>query len=414
MNRTEIINYLIDIRNYKQYLEIGVQNESQNFAQIRCAHKVGVDPRPVTTFQGISDAFFAQNKEEFDLVFIDGLHTEEQVIKDVENALKCLKNNGVIILHDCMPPDAWHQREPENFNEGEEWNGTVWKAALRIFNQTAYRCTLLDTDWGCGLIDTAKSQAPIGRELPELLNYEQHYTWLLAYKKSVAAYLRDQVKVFYHLACMGNWQEVFREQMLQLQQSGFEEIDLTILGTEEQLQTVDLICQELHLKTNIIFQDPELTLFERLAIFAIEKYAQQNEGFVLYLHSKGVSDPNSLIKTNWRQLMMRELVEKWADCLLKLPYYDIIGVDWRDAPPHFSGNFWYAKTNYLRKLKDFKQFYEDSHVRFLDPFDSKRLSCEFWIGSSNEIPHVLSLVCRNVDFYNCTDDFWESENYTTN
>ena len=33
---------------------------------------------------------------------------EEQVAKDIKNALATL-NTGVIILRDCMPPDAWQE-----------------------------------------------------------------------------------------------------------------------------------------------------------------------------------------------------------------------------------------------------------------------------------------------------------------
>src|SRR5215213_406249 len=197
MNRTELINYLIHQRKAKRYLEIGVHDERENFAHICCAHKVGVDTRPVSTFQGTSDQFFARNQETFDLIFIDGFHTEEQTLRDIQNSYRCLASGGIVVIHDCMPPDAWHQRGPEEYREGENWNGTVWKAVLRIFNQTHYKCTLLDMDWGCGLIDTASTQHPTGRELPEELNYDEHYRLLLEYRTSVAAFLREQVKVFY-------------------------------------------------------------------------------------------------------------------------------------------------------------------------------------------------------------------------
>ena len=43
------------------------------------------------------------NKESFDCVFIDGLHTYNQVKKDIHNSLKYLNINGIIMLHDCLP-----------------------------------------------------------------------------------------------------------------------------------------------------------------------------------------------------------------------------------------------------------------------------------------------------------------------
>lgn len=409
MNRTELINYLLHQRQGKRYLEIGVHDERENFAHIRCARKVGVDTRPVSTFEGTSDQFFAQNQESFDLIFIDGFHTEEQALRDIFNSYRCLATGGMIVLHDCMPPDAWHQRGPEEYREGENWNGTVWKAALRIFNQTHHKCTLLDMDWGCGLIDTAQSQRPVGRELPDELNYEEHYGWLLEYKMSVAAYLRNHVKVFYHLACIGDWREVFPEQMLQLQRNGFRELELTVLGTQEDLQTARSICDRLNLCARIVFHAQELTHFEKPALLAIEEYARQNEAYVLYLHSKGVSSPGNEMKVKWRRLMMRELVDNWEHCVEQLLYYDVVGVNWRDMPPisHFSGNFWYASTRYLRELAEFEPYYENPHYQIYDAINDKRLGCEFWIGSRRTAPSVLSLVCRNVDF--CTDEFWKDK-----
>ncbi|RFM26948.1 class I SAM-dependent methyltransferase [Deminuibacter soli] len=408
MNRTALLNHLIAQRNAASYLELGVNNENLNFIHIQCAHKTGVDTRPVSTFQGTTDAFFEQNTQSFDVIFIDAMHTEEQVLKDFANASRCVSPNGVIVLHDCLPPDAWHQRAPELFTEGETWNGTVWKAALRIFNQTTHRCTLVDTDWGCGIIDFAAAQQPACIQLPQQLYYEQHFRLLSRYCSTVADYLRNQVKLFYHLACMHEWQPVFEEQMQQLQQQGFTAIELSVLGSEQDLQQVRDTCRKLGIQYNLNFHSPELTYFETPAMLAIESHARRYNGYVLYLHSKGVSNPHHWPKARWRRLMMEQLVQNWQQCAIQLPYYDAIGVNWRDMPPvsHFSGNFWYAATGYIRSLADFREYYESPRYHIGDSINARRLGCEFWIGSGGRRPNVLSLVCRNVDF--CQDAYWHS------
>jgi len=346
------------------------------------------------------------NQEQFDIIFIDGFHTEEQVLQDINNACRVLEKDGIIVVHDCMPPDAWHQRESSEYKPGENWNGTVWKAVLRVFNTSVYKCTLLDTDWGCGIIDTSVPQTPRLQKLPECLVYELHYSWLLRYKETVADYLRKQVYVFYHLACMGNWQEVYTEQMKLLQQNGFKGVNITILGKDEEAETAITTGEGIGLEMNVIFHDVKLTHFETPAFIAIEAYAKEHKGYVLYLHSKGVSNPDDIAKTKWRRLMMRELVERWESCMLQLPNYDAIGVNWRDMPPvsHFCGNFWYASTNYLRKLADFKYYYDHPRYQIWDGIESKRLGCEFWISSGKELPRILSLFCRNVDF--CNPAYW--------
>lgn len=401
MDRFRLINHLIIQTKAKKYLEVSIHNSQSNLAGIKCSHKK-------SSFPFSSDVFFKNSREKFDIIFIDGFHTEEQVLKDVANAFKCLNKGGIIILHDCMPPDAWHQREPEEYKEGENWNGTVWKAALRIFNESMYKCILLDADWGCGIIDTSKKQVPKLLSLPEKLEYAVHYAWLLNYKKTPANYIRDQVTVFYHLACMGNWEEVFSEQMQELAGNNFKKINITVLGNTRNIQQVKKICGKLKIDAEIIFSASELTQFETPAFLAIEKYVKENGGYVLYLHSKGVSNPADISKAKWRRLMMRELVENWENCMLQLPDYDAIGVNWREMPPssHFCGNFWYASTQYLRNLSDFTKYYNNPRYTITDSINSKRLGCEFWISSSFQKPHVLSLFCRNEDF--CNHEFWRN------
>ncbi len=47
-----------------------------------------------------SDNFFNKNKINYDLIFVDGNHTINQVLKDIINSLNCLNENGIIVLHD--------------------------------------------------------------------------------------------------------------------------------------------------------------------------------------------------------------------------------------------------------------------------------------------------------------------------
>ena len=64
-----------------------------------------------------SDNFFNTNTKMFDAIFVDGDHSFEQVKKDSENALKFLKENGVIIWHDIYNKDGKCNRcsyEPEH------------------------------------------------------------------------------------------------------------------------------------------------------------------------------------------------------------------------------------------------------------------------------------------------------------
>jgi hypothetical protein len=151
--RTDLLNHLIQRHNLKSYLEIGVQAPEINFNKIICPLKEGVDPDPnaKATYQMTSDDFFynfgndyTDWPDEYDLVFIDGLHTAEQVKKDFENALKVLSPNGFIVLHDCNPEKEEHTIVPRPTKTGH-WNGDVYKFAANLICKKV----TVDIDNGC-------------------------------------------------------------------------------------------------------------------------------------------------------------------------------------------------------------------------------------------------------------------------
>ena len=162
-SRTALINHLIKKYGFSKYLEIGVR-KGKNFNKINVDFKIGVDPNPLFENKNLhrvtSDDFFLSNNNNFDIIFIDGLHLEEQVDKDIKNSLKCLSKNGLILLHDCNPPTEFHQRNNYEVNgEFPEWNGTVWKsfAKLRILDPSL-SLSCVNCDWGIGIIKKKKSK----------------------------------------------------------------------------------------------------------------------------------------------------------------------------------------------------------------------------------------------------------------
>lgn len=168
-SRTHILNYLLSLFGRETwYLEIGTRNPEHNFRHIRAHKKFSVDPgvefsaNPVD-FPMTSDEFFYRlehhallpSDTRFDVIFIDGLHVAEQVDRDIENALRWIRDDGFIVLHDCNPPAEWHARENYTYSHTPArgmWNGTTWKAFYRRrLQKNLYSCCI-DTDWGVGVI----------------------------------------------------------------------------------------------------------------------------------------------------------------------------------------------------------------------------------------------------------------------
>jgi hypothetical protein len=153
MNRNTIINDLIFHKKYQTYLEIGVQHRSNHFDHVHCAVKVCVDPDPKAEADFImtSNEYFEKHcTDKFDLIFIDGLHENLQVKKDIHNALCFLNSGGTIVCHDMKPTSYLMQHVPRL--QGE-WTGDCWIAWV-YYRQNAPQISMsvVDCDYGCGII----------------------------------------------------------------------------------------------------------------------------------------------------------------------------------------------------------------------------------------------------------------------
>ena len=171
-DRADLINYLIDTYKYESYLEIGL-DDGANYRKIQCKGKESVDPyleenhdrwdlrlngelpyeiAQMLTYRMTSDEFFKQNRKKYDLVFIDGLHTKEQVWKDIMNSIQAISDNGLIVVHDCLPRSYEAQLVPRT---QAEWNGDVWRTMVELTRQ-GLDISVWDKDYGVGIIRKPK------------------------------------------------------------------------------------------------------------------------------------------------------------------------------------------------------------------------------------------------------------------
>lgn len=118
MFRHDRLNSLAEINSAKCYLEIGVR-EGATLKKVNVVSKYGVDPlfrfdkqsffdKPderVELFEVASDQFFAELSPDvkFDLVFVDGLHQFEQVLRDILNAFRHCHAKSILVVDDTIP-----------------------------------------------------------------------------------------------------------------------------------------------------------------------------------------------------------------------------------------------------------------------------------------------------------------------
>jgi glycosyltransferase involved in cell wall biosynthesis len=141
-SRAHIINSLTNKDD--NYLEIGVEY-GDTFKETHFMHKIGVDPDPKfesnigTLVKLTSDEYFNQinndNDTQFNAIFIDGMHQVEYVLKDLNNSIKVLANDGILFIDDILPFNyneqlkipIKHYYENGILKYGENWTGDVWK-----------------------------------------------------------------------------------------------------------------------------------------------------------------------------------------------------------------------------------------------------------------------------------------------
>jgi hypothetical protein len=77
-----------------------------------------------------------------------------------------------------------------------------------------------------------------------------------------------------------------------------------------------------------------------------------------YLHTKGIrhfGNYNENFIIDWINLMLYWNIEKWNIAIDKLINYDTYGCNYynENMHKHYSGNFWWAKSTYIKKLPTF-------------------------------------------------------------
>jgi len=204
VNRIRAVQRALARRSDPVYLEIGV-SRGQAFQRISADVKIAVDPafklsertreladakaRTTHYFEVTSDAFF-ENEAAFleqhgiDVALIDGLHTYGQVVRDVENTVRYLRDDGVIVLHDCNPALALIARPAASYADflAQQagplvigvWSGDVWKAIVYLRStRHDLRVAVLKCDLGVGVVRKGlpESRLPYSAAQIEALNY---------------------------------------------------------------------------------------------------------------------------------------------------------------------------------------------------------------------------------------------------
>lgn len=196
------------------------------------------------------------------------------------------------------------------------------------------------------------------------VGWHNQYDALLAEKNKAEAAAEIEggpIHVFFHVARMGAWEKIYREQVESLKASGLlknAEITVCTVGENNRLPPAPIPGAEM-------VYGGTLDKFEFPTLKRAWQWAKENPaGRVLYLHTKGASRGHEPANS-WRRYMQWGVVESWRRCVCALKSFDMSGVEWTGSNDLFSrgvtdptpvgfwaGNFWWARGEYLAKLPD--------------------------------------------------------------
>jgi len=210
--------------------------------------------------------------------------------------------------------------------------------------------------------------------------------------------------IYFHVATIGEYQEIFDEIYTQFVESNLidnvETINLCIVGQGDlNVQLNDKIR---------IYQDSDINSGEFFTLDKIKFFSDYSEENykILYIHTKGVTTPDNQCIIDWRKYMTYFNVCQYQKCFDLLDEYDSCGVDLVNDPAlHYSGNFWWANSSYIKKLPTINE------IKFpkTPPILSIRHNCEFWIGMGNG--KLKSLWNSNINVYERHLHNYPKDNY---
>jgi len=179
------------------------------------------------------------------------------------------------------------------------------------------------------------------------------------------------IAIFYHLGLVGTYSQRNARIMFYLNESKLldycKEFYVVVVGN-----TTANPLPQLPTQATIIDGGTNLEKFEGPTISLIYKFARKyNNFYILYIHDKGATHPlDNQAVYDWIELLLFFNVHHWRAAIKYLANYKVVCINFsieRDSP-HCSGNFWWARADYIKTL-------------IVPPPNPERHFYEFWIGT---------------------------------
>jgi hypothetical protein len=200
----------------------------------------------------------------------------------------------------------------------------------------------------------------------------------------------SNIYIYIHVCCINNWSDIFRKLISDLKESGLYQIVKSIkcnILTQNMDELDECLTDP---KIEIIGISNELHLHETPTINLLYEHSLKEDFKVLYIHTKGVTRYGCQNVTSWVKYLSYFNIYKHEICIDNLDTYDSVGVNLQNNPVlHYSGNFWWSKSEHIKKLGECVY--------------NRPCSPEFWLTETQIGNHVSlweSKINHYIDIYN--------------
>lgn len=146
----------------------------------------------------------------------------------------------------------------------------------------------------------------------------------------------------YFICCIGNYYNIVLEQLNKIIDSGLYE------NTEN---IYCFICMKTNDIIELLSTYTKIKIISTDAINNFRDYLPDVLYYIYYLHTKTITRSDQWF-TDWRILCEHFTIYKWKLNISLLKKNDAVGINFFQYPKlHFSGNFWWSKSEHIKQLK---------------------------------------------------------------
>jgi hypothetical protein len=194
--------------------------------------------------------------------------------------------------------------------------------------------------------------------------------------------------IFFHVYLKNDFSHILLNKFKKFKASGLYEktnkIYLSLFGDIEKHQEFLTDLKDLYSKIEyVLIANKEFHNEADTLNFMLKKASEYSSNTpMLYVHAKGVSHTHPILKKNigaWVRYLDLYTINKWEECLRGLIDNDAAGGLYEASnPKHFSGNFFWANSDYIKTLPRINAYNIDNYNRG-----------EFWILSNTSKVYSL-------------------------